>query len=73
MCWIVMTIGILLLVAGTVVLVRFFAVGGPRHVEFAGQARTESMVLGAIMASIGLLLTILGTTGAACRWLGIAL
>lgn len=71
MCWTAMTIGIVLLVAGAVVLVRFFAVGGPRHVELAGQGLTESMVLGAIMSSLGLLLTILGGTGVICRSLGI--
>lgn len=72
MCWTALTIGIVLLATGAVVLVRFFAVGGSGHVELAGQGRTESMVLGAAMASLGLLLSILGATGTICRSLGIA-
>jgi hypothetical protein len=60
-----------MIVVGLVLLVRFFAVGGPGHVEAAGAARTESMVLGALMASLGLLLAILGATGAICTNLGV--
>ena len=72
MCWLALGIGGIMLVVGLVFLIRFFAVGGPGHVEAAGAARTESMVLGALMASLGLLLAILGATGAICTNLGIA-
>lgn len=73
MCWVALTIGAVMLLIGSVLLIRFFAVGGPGHVELAGLGRTESMVLGALMACVGLLLAILGMTGAICQNLGLAL
>ena len=71
MFWLALGIGAIMMVVGLVLLIRFFAVGGPGHVEAAGAARTESMVLGALMASLGLLLAILGITGTICSNLGI--
>lgn len=73
MCGIALGIGILLMVGGLGLLVAFFAIGGKGHVETAGLGRTESMVAGALMASVGLLLTLLGATGTICARLGVQL
>lgn len=70
MCWILLAIWLAMLVVGTVLLVRFFFARGIGP-ETASSARTESMILGALMASVGLLVTILGVTGALCERFGI--
>ena len=72
MCWVLLAIGLALLAVGTSLLVRFFAARGPNDPERAGAGRTETMIVGALMASIGLLVTLLGVTGAFCERFGIA-
>lgn len=72
MCWIGVGLGAIMMVVGLTLLVRFFSVGGVGHVQAAGAARTESMVLGALLLSIGLLLSILGATGVICTGLGVS-
>ena len=72
MCWILLAIGLALLAVGTVLLVRFFFARGANDPERAGAGRTETMILGALMASVGLLVTLLGVTGALCERFGIA-
>ncbi len=72
MCWVLLAIGLAMLVFGTVLLVRFFSARGANDPETAGPGRTETMILGALMASVGLLVTLLGVTGAFCERFGIA-
>ena len=60
MCWIPLVLGALMLVFGVVLLVRFFTGHGSQRPEVASQWRTESMIVGALLSSIGLLLLILG-------------
>ena len=72
MCWIGVGLGAVMMVVGLTLLLRFFYVGGVGHVQAAGAARTESMVLGALLLCIGLLLAILGATGVICTGLGVS-
>ncbi|MDZ7707810.1 MAG: hypothetical protein U5J97_07945 [Trueperaceae bacterium] len=71
MCWLLLAIGVAMLIIGSVLVVRFFSARGANAPETAGSGRTETMILGAMLASVGLLLGILGTTGALCARFGI--
>ncbi len=71
MCWTGLVLGGAMTFAGVALLVRFFGARGAQEVETAGQGRTESMILGALLASIGPLLFLLGVTGLLCNVLGI--
>lgn len=71
MCWTGLLIGGAMTFAGVALLVRFFTARGATAVERAGTARTESMILGALLASVGPLLFLLGLTGLLCDALGI--
>jgi hypothetical protein len=72
MCWIPITLGALMVVVGVVLLVRFFAGHGVVRPEVATPARTESVLVGAALTSVGTLMLALGITGAICQWLGIS-
>ena len=72
MCWIPLVLGASMMVGGAVLLVRFYAGRAENRPDVAGLARTESMVLGALLVSIGFLVTVLGITGVICIGLGIA-
>ncbi len=72
MCWIALVVGAAMLIAGTFLLFRFFLGHGSQRPEIAGPARTESMILGGLLSSVGLLLVLLGVTGTICNALGIS-
>jgi len=71
MCWILLAIGVAMLMIGSILIVRFFSARGANDPETASSSRTETMILGAMLVSIGLLLGILGVTGALCERFGI--
>jgi hypothetical protein len=72
MCWIPLGLGALMLVVGVTLLVRFFSGHGRDRPEIASQARTESMILGGLLSSIGLLLLILGIVAETCFLIGVS-
>jgi hypothetical protein len=72
MCWIVLVMGAVMVISGAFLLFRFFLGHGRERPEIAGQARTESMILGGLLSSVGLLLVLLGVTGTICNALGIS-
>lgn len=71
MCWLSLTLGLLMTAGGVALIVRFFAGRGANLPELAGVGRTESMIMGVLLASIGPLLLYFGATGAICRGLGL--
>jgi hypothetical protein len=71
MCWIPLTLGVLMIGGGVFLIVRFFAGHGSARPEVATVGRTESMIVGALLASVGLLMLVLGITGVICQGLGI--
>lgn len=71
MCWIPMTLGAAMIVVGVVLLIRFFTGHGAVRPEVATPARTESVLVGAALTSVGTLMLALGITGAICQWLGV--
>lgn len=71
MCWLPLVVGAAMLVAGVVLLTRYFLGTGENRPGVAGLGRTESMLIGALLVSVGPLLLILGVTGAICNRLGI--
>lgn len=71
MCLVAFILGMVSTLAGAVLVIRFFVAHGPRRSEVADVNRTESMVVGALLVSIGFLLTVLGATGTICHHLGI--
>ena len=71
MCWTGLVLGGAMTFAGVALLVRFFGGHGAQAPETASPGRTESMILGALLASIGPLLFLLGITGLLCDALGI--
>jgi hypothetical protein len=72
MCWIPLSLGALMLAGGIALIVRFYVGRGDVRPEVAGVGRTESLLVGALLASIGTLVLILGVTGAVCQRLGLA-
>ena len=71
MCLLALILGMVSMLAGAVLVIRFFVSHGPRRSEVADVNRTESMLIGALLVSIGFLLTALGATGTICQHLGI--
>ena len=71
MCWIPMLLGAAMLVAGAMMIVRFYRGRGAEAPEVASASRVESLLLGVLLTSIGTLVFILGLTGAICTSLGI--
>jgi len=67
MCWIPLTLGALMVVGGAFLIVRFFAGHGAARPEVATVGRTESMIVGALLTSVGLLMLVLGVTGVICE------
>ncbi len=72
MCWIPMVLGAAMLVAGAVMIVRFYRGHGSDAPEVASATRVETLLLGVVLTSLGTLVFILGLTGAICTSLGIA-
>lgn len=71
MCWLMLTLGAIMMIGGAVAIVTFFAAHGARRSEIASVARTETMVLGVLLVTTGFLLLAFGVTGTVCRSLGI--
>ena len=71
MCLMALILGTVSMLAGAVLVIRFFVAQGVLRPEVADVNRTESMVIGALLVSIGILLTVLGATGTICQYLGI--
>lgn len=71
MCWLPLVVGAAMSVAGIVLLTRYFLGTGENRPEVAGIGRTESMLIGALLVSVGPLLLVLGITGTICNRLGI--
>lgn len=71
MCWLVLALGVLMLLAGLVLLASFVVGRSAGEIESSGLVRVEWMILGALLASLGPLLIALGTVGAVCRGLGL--
>jgi hypothetical protein len=72
MCWIPLTLGALMVAGGIGLIARFYLGHGQARPEVASVGRTESLLVGALLASIGTLVLILGVTGAVCQRLGLA-
>jgi hypothetical protein len=72
MCWILIVLGAAMLVFGVFLLVRFAVGRGAASPMVATLNRTQSMVIGALLTSIGFLLLVLGATDAVCIRLGLA-
>jgi hypothetical protein len=51
-------------------ILRFFLARGPGGYELASTSKTESMVLGVALVSIGFLVLVLGVTGVICGFGG---
>lgn len=71
MCWVPTLLGAAMLAGGTVLLITFWRGRGANAPEVAAPARVESMILGALLTSIGTLVFVLGLTGVICTALGI--
>lgn len=71
MCWLPLSLGVVMMIVGTVLIVRFFAGRAANSPDVATATRTETMIIGALLASLGLLLTSFGATGAICQGLGL--
>jgi hypothetical protein len=71
MCWIPLTLGVLMIGGGAFLIIRFFVGRGSARPEVATMGRTESMIVGALLASVGFLMLVLGITGVICQGLGI--
>lgn len=72
MCALVIALGAVMMLTGTVLILRFFVGHGANRPEVAGIGRTESMILGVILVALGPLLFFLGVIEAVCRATGIA-
>jgi len=64
-------LGALMVVGGAFLIVRYFAGHGDARPEVATLGRTESMIVGALLTSVGLLMLVLGVTGVICERLAI--
>jgi uncharacterized membrane protein len=71
MCWIPLVVGALMVTIGAALVARFYLGHDEARPEVASVGRTESLLVGALLASIGTLVLILGVTGAVCARLGI--
>ena len=72
MCWILIVLGGAMIVAGGFLLVRFAVGRGDASPLVATLNRTQSVVIGALLTSVGFLLFVLGVTEAVCTRLGLA-
>ena len=63
MCWIPLVLGVFMTGGGAFLIVRFFAGHGRERPEVATVGRTESMIVGVILASVGLLVLLIGVFG----------
>lgn len=72
MCWIPLSLGALMMAGGIGLIARFYLGRGEVRPEVASVGRTESLLVGALLASIGTLVLVLGVTGAICQRLGLA-
>jgi hypothetical protein len=66
MCWIILGLGSSMVLAGIVLLTRYYVGRGTDHPEVASVTRTEDMIVGALLVSLGILLVALGGSGAVC-------
>jgi hypothetical protein len=64
-------LGALMVVGGAFLVVRYFTGHGAARPEVATLGRTESMIVGALLTSVGLLMLVLGVTGVICERLAI--
>jgi uncharacterized membrane protein YidH (DUF202 family) len=71
MCWIPLSLGTLMVAVGIGLIVRFYVGHDESRPEVASVGRTESLLVGALLASIGTLVLILGATGVVCQRLGL--
>lgn len=71
MCWIAFALGLNMLFIGTLLVARGTSTRRPAASDLADATRAEGMLLGALLISIGFLLSVFGGTGALCSWLGI--
>jgi hypothetical protein len=71
MCWIPLSLGAVMVLAGILLIVRFFLGQGSTSPEVATVGRTESLIVGALLSSIGTLVLVLGVTGVICQRLGV--
>lgn len=72
MCWILLALGSVMLAVGVFFLLRFFVGHGENSPLVATVNRTESMILGVALMSIGFLLFVLGLTQSICLRFGLA-
>ncbi len=63
MCWIPLVLGVLMTAGGAYLIVRFFTGHGRQRPEIATTRRTESMIVGVILTSVGFLVLLLGVFG----------
>jgi hypothetical protein len=70
MCWIPLSLGALMVAVGIGLVARFYGGRDETRPEVASVGRTESLLVGALLVSIGTLVLILGATGAVCQRLG---
>jgi len=71
MCWIPLTLGSLMIVAGVVLIARFYLGRTGERLPAMSFGPTQSLIVGVILTSVGTLVAILGITGAICTRLGI--
>lgn len=63
MRWFTMVLGAAMVVGGVAMIVRFYRGRGAKAPEVASPTRVESLLVGALLTSIGTLVFILGLTG----------
>jgi hypothetical protein len=63
MCWIPLLLGALMTAGGAFLILRFFAGRGRERPDIATTRRTESMIVGVILTSLGFLVLLLGVFG----------
>lgn len=71
MCWIPMSLGVLMVGGGAYLIVRFYRGRGAQAPEVASPTRVETLLVGALLTSVGTLVFLLGLTGALCRFFGV--
>ena len=71
MCWIPLVLGVFMTGGGAFLIIRFFTGSGRERPEVASVGRTESMIVGVILSSVGLLVLLLGVFGVATNCFGL--
>jgi hypothetical protein len=71
MCWIPLAVGILMIVAGVILIARFYLGRAGAQLPAASFGPTQSLIVGVMLTSIGTLVAALGVTGAICTGLGV--